>query len=172
MILQPIYHGLAKRLMLENNRAFTLVEIIVVISLIGTMLFFAIPRMQGSLLSDDSREISKWLILNIADLKNKSVQTQQKFILYVDMDGNHFRIEDESGNAEDGIDLPPGFQVTSVMFSKDKRITNGIAEIRFFPEGYSDRAIIYLTDRQSRSKSYFVEAFLLRVKIHDDHFTF
>jgi Tfp pilus assembly protein PilE len=163
--------------MLKNMRAFTLVEIIVVISLIGTMLFFAIPRMQGSVLSDESRDISRWIILNVADLKNRSVQNQERFVLSIDLDGNFFRIKSESITGEsteidDGLDLPPGYRLTAVSFSKDRQISSGSAAIRFFPEGYSDRAIIHMTDRQNRNTSFLVEAFLPRVKIHDDHIAF
>jgi hypothetical protein len=158
--------------MLNNMRAFTLVEIIVVISLIGTMLFFAIPRMQGSVSSDESRDISRWIILNVADLKTKSVQNQERLVLSIDLDGNFFRITGESMEIDDGLDLPPGYRLTAVSFSKDRQISSGIATIRFFPEGYSDRAIIHMTDRQNRNRSFLVEAFLPRVKIHDDHIAF
>lgn len=180
----------------NNTRAFTLVEIIVVMALIGTILFFAVPRMEGTLLSDESRKVSRWIVLNVAELKNKSVQEQTAYILYVDMDQNLFEIGRGSGDQFSGdpsidgdalmdaglleaeenrrqrFELPRGYRLTSVRFSEESRKTSGTATIRFYPKGYSDRASIHIRDRDNRQKIYVVEPFLARVKIHDDHVRF
>ncbi len=181
--------------MLKNRQAFTLIEVIVVISLMGVMLFFAAPRMDGFLLQDESRQVSKWIVLNAADLKNKSVQEQKTFILNIDLDGNRFQIIDASTgpseeamadgfvdetmdgefsgeNAGKSFELPQGYQLNQVLFSDDRRVSNGVAAVVFYPRGYSDRVIIHITDRQNRRTSYAIEAFLPHVKIHDDHIQF
>lgn len=187
--------------MLKNRQAFTLIEVIVVISLMGVMLFFAAPRMDGFLQQDESREVSKWILLNIADLKNKSAQEQKTFILNIDLDGNRFQIIDASAgpseeamaaegamadgfvdetmdgefsgeNAGKSFELPQGYQLNQVLFSDDRRVSNGVAAVVFYPRGYSDRVIIHITDRQNRRTSYAIEAFLPHVKIHDDHIQF
>ena len=184
---------------LKDTRAFTLIEIIVVISLIGTMLFFALPRMEGFREGTDRREVSKWILLNVTHLKNKAVETQTQHVLFIDMDANRFRVamqqpaiaedqmEDSPGEygrdpfdsegprqetEEKTFELPRGFRLTSVHYSADHTVTSGTAEIRFHPKGYSDRAVIHLTDRRNRQQSYLVEAFLPHVKIHDEHITF
>ena len=41
---------------------FTLIELIVVISLIGLMLFFSLPRLQNNPFIDDSKKSARWLI--------------------------------------------------------------------------------------------------------------
>lgn len=179
--------------MIKNPHAFTLVEIIAVISLISIVLLFAAPKMDGLLFGNNSREVSKWIVLNVADLKDKSVQMQKTFVLTVDMDDDRLRISDSPGDGDDvgdvmdksfsdneiqaqaaekKFDLPQGYRVNSVLFSQERRITNGEVAIGFYPEGYSDRAIIHLTDRQNRKTSYTIEAFLQRVTIHDDHVGF
>lgn len=181
--------------MLKNRQAFTLIEVIVVISLMGVMLFFAAPRMDGFLLQDESRQVSKWIVLNTADLKNKSTQEQKTFILNIDLDDNRFQIIDASANpskgamadgfvdaamdeefsgenAEKRFDLPQGYQLNRVLFPDDRRVSSGVAAVCFYPRGYSDRAIIHITDRQNGRKSYAIEAFLPHVKIHDDHIQF
>ena len=184
---------------LKDIRAFTLIEIIVVLSLIGTMLFFALPRMEGFREGADRREVSKWILLNVKHLKNKAVETQTQHVLFIDMDTNRFRIamqqiaiaedhiEDSAGEygrysfdpdntrqeaEEQTFELPQGFRLTSVHYSADHTVTSGTAEIRFHPKGYSDRAIIHVTDRRNRQQSYLVGAFLPHVKIHDEHITF
>ena len=191
--------GTAALRLLKNTRAFTLIEIIVVLSLIGTMLFFALPRMEGFREGTDRREVSKWILLNVTHLKNKAVETQTQYVLFIDMDTHRFRIamqkpaipedfpEDSSGEydhdpfdpdsarqeaEEQTFELPQGFRLTSVHYSADHTETSGTAEIRFHPKGYSDQAIIHVTDRRNRQQSYLVEAFLPHVKIHDEHITF
>ncbi len=182
-----------------HTRGFTLIEIIVVLSLIGIMLFFSAPRMEGFLSKDESRAVSRWIVLNIAELKKTSVETQNAHILYVDLDGNRFQIarsfpenrgEDfftASGTeTPDAVlsdqtpretektifELPGGYRLTSVHFSREKLISSGTAAIRFSPKGYSDQAIIHMIDNANRRKSYRIDAFLPKVKIHDDHVTF
>ncbi|MBU1161919.1 MAG: prepilin-type N-terminal cleavage/methylation domain-containing protein, partial [Proteobacteria bacterium] len=49
----------------ERIKGFTLIELIVVISLISIMLFFAIPRFQSNVLSDSTKEVSRWILLKI-----------------------------------------------------------------------------------------------------------
>ncbi len=173
--------------MIKNPHAFTLVEIIAVISLISIVLLFAAPRMDGMLFGDDARKVSKWIILNVADLKEKSVRMQKRFVLTIDMNGNAFRISEATGDAADGpfpdnnikaeaaeksFDLPQGFRVNSVLFPKERHVDGSTVDVGFYPDGYSDRAIIHLTDRKNRKKSYTIEAFLQRVTIHDDHVQF
>ncbi len=72
----------------EPSRGFTLIELIVVITLISVMMFFAIPRLNTSLLESDSRKVSKWMLLTVKALKNKAVRQQIPLLLQVDLD-NH-----------------------------------------------------------------------------------
>ncbi len=169
--------------MLNNRSAFTLVEIIAVISLISVTLFFAAPRLEGFLFTDESRAVSRWIVLNVADVKKKSVQTQQPFVLYIDLDSNSLWIDHAPGDAlsdenvfsdtrQQTLELPPGFRINSVLFPPDRRISSGAAAVAFYPDGYSDRAVIHLTDRKNHRKSFIIEAFLPHVRIHDDHVRF
>ena len=52
-----------------NCRGFTLIELIVVISLIGLMLFFSLPRLQNNPFIDDSKKSARWLIGKVQTLK-------------------------------------------------------------------------------------------------------
>lgn len=165
--------------LLTDCRAFTLIELIVVISLMGTMLYFAIPRLERSFFSGESKKVSQWILINVANLKVKAAQTQKRYILHVDLDSDKFWISDETmaeddlaGAEKNGFDLPEEHKIVDVMYPGDKRVSSGTAEIFFYTKGYCDRAIIHLQDANSTRKSYCIEPFLPRVRIRDAYAEF
>ena len=164
---------------LNDRRGFTLIELIVVISLLSIVLFFAVPRIDPALFSPDSRKLSSWLLLNTRDLKSRAVEEQVVYVLYVGLDENRLwtgrasEAENGPGPAgENAFDLPPGTRVTDVMFPGDTRISSGIARIHFYPRGYSDRAIIHVRTADQTRRSYRIESFLPQVAIRDAYVEF
>ncbi|MFP4194666.1 MAG: type II secretion system protein [Desulfobacterales bacterium] len=158
---------------LSCKKAFTLIELIVVVSLISVMLFFAVPRMDGSFLTDESRKFSGWLLANVKELKTEAVEKQNTMALYVDMDRNQLwkgpasMQEEDFPGPEDSnrVSLPRGHRLRDVMFSGDIRTADGIVRIYFYPRGYSDRAIIHVRKNDGSVTSYRIESFLPRVAI-------
>lgn len=162
---------------LAGRKGFTLIELIVVVSLVSVMLFFAVPRMDGSFFADDSRKFSGWLLTNIRDLKSKAVEKQSTLALYLDLDQNQIwkgpaSMEEEDFPGRDDpnrISLPGDQRLTEVVFSQHVEETNGIVRIYFYPRGYSDRAIIHIRKDDGSRISYRVESFLPHVEIIDDY---
>ena len=72
----------------RRNSGFTLIELIVVISLISLMLFFAIPRFQGSVFQDNTKQVSRWIIFKVQTLKEKAIRDQQHYVLHINLDSN------------------------------------------------------------------------------------
>ena len=182
----------SKRIYFNKNQAFTLIELIVVIALISIVLAFAIPRLDNSFFSNNKRKLSSWILLNVKSLKEKAVREQTKNILVVDIDNNQMwvssetvsgePVSDESGNSPDAVPgdapgkneykLPDGFRLMDVEFLNDEKMTSGIAEIHFYPQGYSDKALIHIEDRDENRYSYLIEPFLLHVKIENQYIEF
>lgn len=140
------------------------------------MLFFAIPRLDKSIFSDENRKVSRWVLVNVDMLKSKAVQSRKQLALNVDMDANSFWISDEFMRPEDmddarekGYELPSGFRLLDVMYPDGERITSGAAQIRFYPQGHSDRAIIHMENDSDRRMSFFIEPFLSRVEIKESY---
>lgn len=164
---------------MTDRRAFTLIELIVVLTLVSIMLFFAVPRIDQSFFSADSRKLSSWLAINTRALKNRAVKEQAVYALFVDLDENRLW----TGSASDGENTPdpdeakpytpaPGSRITDVMFPQDTRISSGIVQILFYPKGYSDRAIIHVQTGDQTRRSYRIESFLPQVAIRDAYAEF
>ncbi len=179
----------------DNNRAFTLIEIIVVITLMGIMFFFAIPRLDKSMFFGNSRQVSSWIVLKVKALKSKAVAKDTRYCLHVDINDNRLWVSSEakakgtdakpegdtggkaakknaSSSTQNEYTLPKGFRLLDVEFS-DKRIkSSGTANLLFYPEGYSDRAIIHIENPDGRQLSYIIESFLPQVRISQNYVGF
>ncbi|MCF8028044.1 MAG: prepilin-type N-terminal cleavage/methylation domain-containing protein [Desulfobacteraceae bacterium] len=160
----------------KNDQAFTLIELIVVITLLGVMLFFAGPRIHESFFSSDSRKLSAWLQLQVKDLKNRAVENQMQFILFVDIDenrlwaGRHDMDEPALEAAKSkGLSLSGTNRISEVVFAGDHRISAGTAQIRFYPRGYSDQAVIYVQTRGNQRISHEINPFLPDIKTGGSH---
>lgn len=158
----------------NNRSAFTLIELIVVITLISVMLFFTVPRLERTFFIKDPRRLSSWLLLNVKDLKSRAVKSQVEQVLYVDLDENKMWTGsanmDETagaGSKPEGFSPPPGYRIIDVMFPRDVRVSSGTARIRFYPKGYSDRAVIHVETDENRRVSYVIEPFLPQVTVRD-----
>jgi len=133
----------------SNNFAFTLIELIVVISLISILLAFSIPRLDVSFFSDNKRKISSWILINVKALKEKSVRDQTLQILNIDLDNNSMwsssglvteemteeiteEMSEEEISKENEYQVPSGYRLRDVEFLNEDKITKGIAEIHFY----------------------------------------
>lgn len=154
---------------------FTLIEVTVVVFLIGILLLVAMPRLPEAPLADHSRKTSRWLVFTIQDLKQRSVREQKTYILQVDLDANRIwttradMSEEEIMAAEEAAYRPGGrVRIVSIEYPRSEPFAAGRAEIRFYPRGYSDRAMIRIDDGEQRY-SFRIEPFLSGVKIHEGH---
>lgn len=163
------------------NRAggFTLIELIVVVSLISMMLFFAVPGFRGGLFSENIDATARWLIANIRNLKETAVRDQKLYLLHLDMDarkiwveGDSMTEEERSAALEKAYVLPEGVSVADVQYPEVGKIGLGEARIRFYPGGYSDKALIHLTNEDEKAISLLVETFLPQVRLFEEYAEF
>lgn len=168
LINTPFFKGLTS--------GFTLIEVIVVITLVSLMLFFAVPRFQHLLQQNDSTTVSRWTMLNVKLLKEKSVRENRLYILHVDMDANCMWVTDENmteENLQDAKDksycLPGNMRLLDVMFSDGNHISTGTAQIRFYKKGYSDYAMIHFENEDQQKLSCLIEPFMPTASWHEKY---
>lgn len=162
----------------ENARGFTLIELVVVLTLAAIMLFVAVPRFQGTN-TDDLRHASQWLLVTIPQLKAKAASEKTRFALHFEFDDNrmwisHAKMTDDMllEAQKQGEQLSDELTLRDVEFPKKGRIRSQQATLYFHPGGYSDKAIIHIEEDEGNVRSFLVEPFLNRVKIVEGYVEF
>jgi prepilin-type N-terminal cleavage/methylation domain-containing protein len=155
-----------------GDRGFTLIEMIVVTTLISIMLVVAIPRLEGGLFSDGGDETARWIIANVRGLKEKAVVENKTYLLNVSPDIQRLWVT-EAGMAETDADaareagyaLPRGVTIDHVAFSRTERASSGTIPIAFYAKGYSDKAVIRVRTNDGDRLAFFIEPFLAGVDL-------
>ena len=152
---------------------YTLLELIVVMALIGIVFFFTIPRFEESFFIDDAKRSSRWLIAKLQSLREEALRTHRQYVLNIDLGNSRFwetsaaMVPEEIENALRRAQLlPGGGRVVSVDFPYQGRVNAGRTQIRFFPDGSSDRVLVHVRHGEMIT-SFLVEPFLSQVKIFD-----
>lgn len=160
----------------DQNNGFTLIELIVVISLIGLTLFFAIPRFKDSVLSDNTKKVSRWIVAKVHTLKAGAVRDQKLYILHINLDSNRLWMTNElmseqelQNAAQNAYVLPDDIQVLDVEYPDEEIITEGQADIHFYKRGYSDKAMIHIENNDHEQLSFLIEPFLSRIKVYEKY---
>lgn len=158
------------------SSGFTLLELIVVITLISMMLSFTLPRLQESLFSGGKKKVFRTLILKIKALKENAVIDQRMQTLHVDLDTDSIWISHEamteeelSKEKENRMRLPGSLSIADVVFPGKGVLAQGMAEIGFYKKGYSDHAVIHLLEGEETYSSLVIEPFLSGIKLMDGY---
>ncbi len=159
----------------QRANGFTLIELIVVISLISIMLFFTMPRFQDAVLSDNTKKTSLWIIGKVRALKEKAVSNQKLYTLHVNLDAGRLWVTNESMSEEElqnaerqGYELPNDVKALDVEYPDKGKISAGLADICFYKKGYSDKALIHIED-DDKKLSFLIEPFLSGVKLYEKY---
>ncbi|MCG6895316.1 MAG: prepilin-type N-terminal cleavage/methylation domain-containing protein [Desulfobacteraceae bacterium] len=155
---------------IAEGEGFTLIELVVVLSIVAAVSFIALPKFTTSPLRDDSRNAANWILQNVASLKAKAVIENTPLVLHIGIDTGRFWITDASFDSQEtapkqlgGFTLPDTVRIADVQRPGLEKQTAGQLSLRFFPAGYNDRALIHLRDDRGTYRSFRIEAFLPRV---------
>jgi len=161
-----------------NCHGFTLIELIVVISLIGLMLFFSLPRLQNNPFLDDSKKSSRWLIGKIQALKESAVRDHKLYTLHFDLDSGRVWETSESMSPEEiesavlnSYALPDDLRILDIEYPTKGKINSGQATISFYKAGYTDKALVHMQDGDTYL-SFLIEPFLPNVQFFEKYASF
>jgi len=158
---------------------FTLIELIVVISLIGLMLFFTLPRFGDNPFLGDSKQSSRWLIGKVQALKESAIRNQKQYSLHFDLDSGRIWETNESMSAEDiesaafssGYSLPDDLRIIDIEYPEKGKIISGKAELIFYKAGYTDKALVHMQEGDS-NLSFLIEPFLSNIQFYESYASF
>ena len=161
------------------NDGFTLIELIVVISLMSIITFVSVPRFYNKTMLDNTKKVSRWIMITSQSLKEKSFRDQKLYTMYVDMESRQLWVTDESMSEEEilkagrqGFLIPDDVEVLDVEFPGNNKIISGLADICFYPDGHSDMALIHIKDDDNNQLSLLIEPFLSKVKLYEEYSEF
>ncbi len=155
---------------------FTLIELVVVITLLSLMLVFAIPRFESVSLFQTEKKISRWIMLKVEGLKERALRERQVYILHISTDSGEMWVTGEGMDEEtlekareSAKSLPPGYRISDVALPDQGKMAVGRVDIRFYPKGYSDKAMIHIENDDGQYLSFLIEPFLSQVKRYEDY---
>ena len=170
---QTTDHGL-----LSRNSGFTLIELIVVITLMGLMLFFSLPRLQNNPFLNDTKKSSRWLISKVQTLKESAIRDQKRYTLHFDLDSGRVWETNEAMSPEDiestmmdSYELPDDLRIIDIEYPSIGKIYSGQAEITFHKAGYTNKALVHMQDGDTYL-SFLIEPFLPDVEFFDKYASF
>lgn len=161
-----------------QSHGFTLLELIVVITLLGIMLVFTVPRFHETLFLDQTKTGSRWIIGKIQALKEAAISNQKQYTLHIDLDAEKFWETDSSMSAEaletaasNADSLPDGLKIADIEYPVGGKLDSGQTDITFYKDGHSDKVLIHLQDG-AEYESYLIEPFLSEVTRYETYVSF
>jgi len=161
------------------DSGFTLIELIAVLFIIGIMLAFTIPEFGQQLTRDDTKTALNWIVLNTGKLKTEARSQAKDFFMCINTDTNTISIHEslpvhgsQDSEAISDFPLPDDITLDGVEFNIPGQENRTRSCIQFYKEGYSDPAILHLSNTDGNKYSCLIQPFLHKVKIHDDYIRF
>lgn len=168
-------------MILKKPYGFTLVEIIVVITIIAALMAFSIPVFKGSGVFNTRMQGVKDLAGLITSLKYRAMRENHDIFLHIDPAADHLWITDTSMDVPaieaaktSAFKLAKNLRISGIEFARTPahdQENKAARSIRFSRQGYSDLVILHL-DGADTPVSLKIEPFLMDVETVFDRISF
>lgn len=184
---------------ISSELGFTLMELIAVLFIISIMLAFAVPEFSRNMMRNDTKTTLNWIVFNVSKFKKEARHQGKDFSMCIYLDTNLIQIKtgstdpgstglestglESSGPESTEADIlaqflvPEDLTLDRVDFNRPGQESDDDAAaedacIHFYGKGYSDQAIIHISDNDGNFFSCMIQPFLHRVKIYNEYVQF
>ena len=154
---------------------FTLLELIVVMAVIGTVLVLTLPRLSLPGIRNDLEAVARQLIDTHRRLRAEAAALQLHHTLHLDLDRQRIWISNAGMNpdqtaavAAQGYDLPRRVRLECLHLPGGGKIESGTYEVQYFPDGHNYMVDVDLGESGGRELTLRIEPFLAEARIADD----
>lgn len=115
----------------KSQRGFTLLEVVVVVSLIALLAASAAYVLSGGVTNARVRAASKDLVAALRYTRTQAIVKREPMFLTLDVERRAYQAADR-----DWVELPKEMELSMVTAAQEV-VQEGVARIRFFPDGAS-----------------------------------
>ena len=137
------------------SKAFTLIEVVVVIVLLGLSASLIVPRMSRSLGHNELRESAARFAHTVRTVRELAIARQQLFVITIDLDGEGYGVMMTSSEQQGGMQSvqtswlkptrwPERVEIRQYKTPDGTSATDNVQEIKFYKDGTSSGASIIL----------------------------
>lgn len=177
LTLKPI-SGLVPRrpLIATKQSGFTLLELIVVCVLIGTMLVVSVPTLRNSFIGDQLKTTSRKIIGFVNGIRQLAEREHQSYFLNIDKTENRIWYEkDITIETEEEIEdtekliFPSEVRIAEIWTRSEGEYSDDQHRIWISPKGYMDQTVLHLEDEGNNVISLHFSPFLDNVRVYDQY---
>lgn len=159
----------------QDISGFTLIELIVVMAVISSLLFFSLPVFRDLTLFSSGTNQAGDMVRLIDDLKKRAVAQDADLVMHMDTISNTVWVTSENMDAaqkeeakESSAQLSRDIMVSGVEYPEMPLSDFQEIQIRFSRQGYSDAAHIHIIENQ-QYLTLTIAPFLPRVQVKEGH---
>ena len=132
-----------------SSRGFTLLELLVVLSIAALVVVIAVPRFHQAVPGTRLKAAALALAESMREARSTAIRENDRSGVVLDVNSGHFAV---MGTNE--IQRLPNSLQLSLVTAKSEILSDGLAAIRFYPDGSSSGGRVTLADGE---RSYDVE---------------
>jgi type II secretory pathway pseudopilin PulG len=160
----------------KNTRAFTLIELTMVVLLAGLFMSLTIPQFQNAVMKDNLKSSIRRIVRQVGILRNEAIRNNQDYDLRFDLESNRYWVENSGMSElqkaearEKPISLPEGVRILDIWFADAGKQMTGEIGIRFYRKGYIRPSLIHLSSEDGRKFTLALRPFLGKVKVFEEY---
>lgn len=170
-----------KRKRVNGERGFTLIELIVVMTLIGIMLSLSIPSLRNTFFTDPLKTTTRKVIGLVTGVRELAVRSQQPYLLHISRLENRIWYEPESVGSEieesdterkGELIFPESVKISGALLEKDESSAQEQIVVWVSKQGYMIDILLQIEDEDGEHLNVQFYPFLEPALVSDEATSF